>query len=338
MQSHLSRCRVLFAAALAAAALLPVSPAAAQDTPWARKMFNATKHDFGVVARGAKTQYRFKIKNIYKETVNISNVTTTCGCSAARPTKRTLKTYETAEIVVTMNTERFVRRKDSNLIVTFDRPYFARVTIPITAYIRTDVVLAPGAAVFGAVEQGKSAKRDISISYAGRRDWKIKSVKAAGKHIAASIRETSRNGGRVGYTLTVTLTGSAPVGTLREQVVLVTNDANSPNVPVAVTARVESDITVTVASLGTVRAGRSTVFNVVVRGRKPFRISGLKCKKSPDCFQAKIAERTRIVHVLPVTFTPPATRTGPFTETLQLTVVGRPQPVTFQVSGRIAAP
>ena len=74
-----------------------------------------------------------------------------------------------------MNTERFVRRKDSNLIVTFDRPYYARVTIPITAYIRTDVVLSPGSATFGAVEQGKSAKRDIAISYAGRADWKIKS-------------------------------------------------------------------------------------------------------------------------------------------------------------------
>lgn len=336
MQSPLfpSRARVMAAGALAAV-LLSLSPLRAQDTPWAKKMFNESKHDFGVVARGADTQYRFKVKNIYKETVHISNVTTTCGCSAASPTKRTLKTYDTAEIVVTMNTERFTRRKDSNLIVTFDQPYYARVTIPITAYIRTDVVLNPGAAIFGAVQQGKSARRDIAIAYAGRADWKIKAVKPSSKYVAASIRETSRNGGQINYTLSVTVDGKAPVGTLREQVVLVTNDANGPHVPVAVTARVESDITVTVASLGTVSAGKAKVFNVVVRGRKPFRITKLGCPGSPDCFQAKLADKTRIVHVVPVTFTPPKNKNGAFKMTLELTVAGRDEPVPFQITGQI---
>ena len=95
-----------------------------------------------------------------------------------------------------MNTDRFVRRKDTNLIVTFDRPYYARVTIPITAYIRTDVVVTPGAAAFGAVEQGKTAQRDIAIAYAGRGDWKIKRLKIDSKHLVAKFVQTGRNEGQ----------------------------------------------------------------------------------------------------------------------------------------------
>ena len=44
----------------------------AQD--WARKMFDKTTHDFGVVARGAKAEYRFVIENIYEEDAHIKSV------------------------------------------------------------------------------------------------------------------------------------------------------------------------------------------------------------------------------------------------------------------------
>ena len=126
---------------LLAAGFLPT--AQAQELTWAEKMFEKRSHDFGVVARGADVRYRLKITNIYKETVHISNVRTTCGCTAAAPSKSTLASRESAFIEVTMDTRRFKRRKDSNVIVTFDQPLYAEVRIPITAYIRTDVVLTP---------------------------------------------------------------------------------------------------------------------------------------------------------------------------------------------------
>src|SRR5262245_38807669 len=45
--------------------LLATGTASAQK--WANDMFNTLSHDFGAVARGAKTQYRFQVKNIYEE-------------------------------------------------------------------------------------------------------------------------------------------------------------------------------------------------------------------------------------------------------------------------------
>jgi len=336
MLSKPSPRRILsFLTVLLAAGAWQVHDAQAQSNAWARKMFNKTKHDFGVVARGSDVQYRFKIKNIYKQTVHIADVKTTCGCSAASPTKRTLKTFETSEVVVTMNTQRFSRRKDTNLIVTFDRPLYAKVTIPITAYIRTDVVITPGSVNFGAVDEGTPAEKTISITYAGRSNWKINKVKIGNRHLTAKLTETNRRGGRVQYSLTLQLDGSVPVGSLRDQITLVTDDANSPYVPVRVLARVESEFTATASSLGTVQAGQPKVFNVVVRGRKSFQIEKIDCTNSPDCFQAKISEQSRRIHVVPVTFTPPE-KEGLFRETLNIKIAGRDQPVTLEISGRIA--
>ena len=151
----------------------------AQELSWAQKMFEKQKHDFGVVARGADVKYRFKLTNLYRDPVHIANIRTTCGCSAAKPSRYTFNSLEEAYIEVTMDTRKFMRRKDSNLIVTFDAPLYAQVQIPITAYIRTDVVLEPGAFNFGAVEQGTLKQKKIVIQYAGRSDWKIKEVKTS---------------------------------------------------------------------------------------------------------------------------------------------------------------
>jgi hypothetical protein len=235
-----------------------------------------------------------------------------------------------------MNTQRFTHRKDSNLIVTFDKPLYAQIRIPLTAYIRTDVVVNPGSVNFGAVEQGKSPQKTVAIAYAGRSDWKIEKLKFNSDYLNGSIKETRRNGGQIGYLLAVSLKSGVPAGTLREQVVLVTNDANSPFVPVSVVARVESEFTVTAAPLGSVKPGQEKVFNVVIRGRKPFHIEKLSCENSPDCFKAKIPDKMRTVHVVPVTFTPPK-KAGAFRETLTFSIAGRSEPVAFHVTGRIDA-
>ncbi|MEM1060698.1 MAG: DUF1573 domain-containing protein, partial [Planctomycetota bacterium] len=141
-----------------------VPSALAQEAParrtagadWAEQMFDKTKLDFGVVARGAETKTLVAITNKYLEEVSISSVSATCGCTDPKIVggKRTLKTYETAYVEVEMDTRRFTREKTSNVIVRFSRPAYAEVRIPVRMYVRTDVVLEPGGVNFGALGVG----------------------------------------------------------------------------------------------------------------------------------------------------------------------------------------
>ena len=344
----------LLPAVLAAPLLLCSAVASAQDPLWAEKMFSETSHDFGVLARGADVRARIKITNIYNEDVHISNVRTSCGCSSANlvdPGKNLLHSHESTFIDVSMDTRRFAHHKDSNVLVTIDAPQFKEVRIPVQMYVRTDVVLTPGGVNFGLVEAGQSVTRTIDIAFAGRPDWKIKEAKVASPHLTATVEEIGRraglgnvgqvavgNVGKVDYKLTVTLAPTAPAGTLREEIQLVTDDATNPAVPVLVEGRIEADITVTpeTVPLGTLIPGREKTVNVVISGRKPFAIELIECDGTEGAFAVRLPQGEKPVHVLPLTVTPPA-KPGPFTETFTVTIPGRPEPVVFKATGTIAA-
>jgi hypothetical protein len=307
------------------------------DELWAEKMFEKTTHDFGVVARGADSSYRLKLKNLYNETVHIAEVRTTCGCSAGKPSQETLQSLEEAYVEITMDTRKFTRRKDSNVIVVFDQPSYQEVRIPITAYIRTDVVIDPGSAQFGSIDREQKNERTLKIAYAGREDWKIKEVQTGSKLVDAVVKEASRGGGRVNYDLTVTLSDKVPFGPFRHSITLLTDDENSPKVPLLVEAEVTPDIVVnpSIVALGTMTPGQEKTVNVVLRGKKAFEVSAVNCVEAKDVFQVRLPTTAAPIQIIPLTVTAPQ-KTGKLDEQISVTILGRTDPVTFRAYGRIA--
>ena len=338
----------LSAGPLAAALLLLGSTASAAQSPplqagtgpeWALKMFSETKHDFGVVARGAEVKTRIKITNLYNEEVRIASALASCSCTTVMPLPKTvLKTRESTELEFSMDTRRFVRHKDAVITVTFTAPQFAEVRIPIQMYVRTDVVLTPGGANFGAIDIGKGANQTIEIAYAGRTDWEIREARTTNPHLDVAVEEVNRSGGNATYKLSVALKPSAPAGSFRGMIQLLTDDANNPVVPVLAEARIEADITVTpdTVPLGTLTPGKTKTVNVVIRGRKPFAIEKIECDSDDEAFAVRLPEGEKAVHVLPLTVTPPE-KPGPYSEIFTVTIPGRDEPVTFKAAGRIAA-
>ena len=313
-------------------------PAMAQrlTRDWANKMFDKNKIDFGVIARGADARQSVRIDNRTGQTVHISNVRTTCGCSAATPTQTTLQPGEFAMVEVTMDTRKFQRRKDSNVIVDFDQPARATVTIPITSYIRTDVVFTPGSVLFNNVDKGKDHATTMNIAYAGRADWKIKEVRSSAKYIQPTIRETQRVNGNVRYALEVKLSKDAPAGRIRQLLTLVTDDASNPYVPVLVEGKIESDISILPAlvQFGRLSPGQEKNARVVLKGKKPFLIEGIECESDLEAFKVRMPRSARTVHVLPLTVMAPS-KSGKFTEEFILRISGRTEPLRFKAAGEV---
>jgi hypothetical protein len=331
--------RQFMSSAVATTLALPIigTPTFAADNAWAVKMFEKTKHDFGVVARGADSNYRLKIKNLYEQVVHIADVQTSCGCTAGKPSKDTLQSLEEAYIEIKMDTRKFIRRKDSTLTVTFDRPIAATVDIEISAYIRTDVVVEPGSAQFGAVDAGTGKSQTLKIAYAGRDTWKIKEIKTANNHITAKAVETARGNGRVDYSLEVVLAKDAPVGPLRQYITLITDDETGPKVPVLVEADVKPDIVVNpaVLSLGTMKPGQQIVRKVILRGKKPFKVDSVTCEKAAGVFEVDLPTKASLIQIIPLTITAPK-KNGSLDEELQVTIPGRKEPVKVRAYGKIS--
>jgi len=287
---------LLLAAAVARAA-------AGQD--WARQMFDHTSHDFGTVARGAKVQHTFTLENVYEEDVHIASVRSSCGCTTPKVSQRLLKTWDQAEIVAEVDTRGYKGRKDATLTVVFDRPFPAEVRLSVHTYIRSDVVIQPGVVEFGTVSQGSNVTRQVTVSYAGRSNWRIERVECNHPYFEAQIAPTSEGSGQVNYQLTVTLAPDAPAGYIDDHLTLVTNDFNprTARVPVPVEGVVVAALSVRPSPLlmGVTETGGSLTGRLVVQGQSPFTVT--EVHTSDPHFRCPLPTEAKKVHLIPVTFT-----------------------------------
>jgi hypothetical protein len=292
--------KLIFASFLA---ILAISPCAGQE--WARKMFKVTEHDFGSVARGAKAEYRFVFENLYLEDIHIAGVRTSCGCTTPSVETPLLKTYEKGAILAHFNTPTFQGQRGATLTVTIDKPFYAEVQLHVRGYIRSDVEVQPGSVQFGSIDQGTGFIQTAAVNCTGRNDWKILDVKSANPHITAKAVEIGRSYGQVSYQLKVLVDQSTPAGYLNDHLMLVTNDDAGQQIPVLVEGRVIPGITVSPASLfmGVVEPGHKVTKQLVVKGKKPFRILGISCDDKSFQFDTSKESEQKELHLIPVTFT-----------------------------------
>ncbi|MGD0898319.1 MAG: DUF1573 domain-containing protein [Thermoguttaceae bacterium] len=288
--------------------LWTASTAPAQQ--WALDMFKETDHDFGTVARGAKVEHRFTLENCYVEDAHVQSAQASCGCTTPEVPTRVLKTWDKADVVARVDTRSLssLGQKDVTIKVVLDKPFPAVVELHIHCYIRSDVVVQPGVVQFGAVAPGAGGRQRVAVNYAGRGDWKILRVECGNPSLSAEAVETSRGRGQVNYEvnydLVVTLAPGAPAGYLRDEIYLVTNDANprATRVPVPVEGMVQAPVTAHPSPLyfGTVDPGKSVTRQLVVSGGARFRIVG--AASADPRFQCAPATAAAALPGLPVVF------------------------------------
>ena len=290
------------AAGVAALGVLVSTAGFAQGQDWATKMFSVTSHNFGTVAKGSKTEYRFVFRNIYEEDVHVVGVRTSCGCTAPKVTKHDLKTHDTAEIVATFNTRTFVGQHGATLTVTFDKPYRAEVQLRVAGHIRGDVAFDPPFVDLGNVDLGKGAERTVRVTRVGSSPWEIQDVRSANANFEVVLSPPLRSSAQTAYDLTLRLKSDAPAGYVKGQLVLVTNDPRATQIPMDVEGRVVAEVTVSpqLLALGQVRPGGTVTKNVVVRANREFSITGIHCED--DCLTCEPNTTPAKVHILPITF------------------------------------
>jgi hypothetical protein len=281
---------------------------------WANQMFPVKRHDFGTVARSAKTVFEFPIENNTGRDVHVVSVRTSCGCTSPgiKDERHLLKPGEKGAIVASFNTASFSGSHGATLTVTIDQPYWTEVQLNVTGYIRSDVMVQPGSVQFGSVSQGSAAEKQVVVTSPGR----IVGVRSDNPLLTATVTPVGR--GQNAYQLTVRLADSAPAGYVREHVSLVTSDRQAP-IPVLVEGRVTAALSVSPnwLLLGTVDPGQIVTKQIVVQGKQPFTIKQITPAGEGLAFDLSAAKEPKTVHVIPVTFTA-GNKPGKLLRTLQI--------------------
>ena len=303
--SHLALCRLAkksLAIATAFACIALTCFSAAQAEQWAQKLFSETHHHFGTVSRNAKTEHAFVIENCFEEDVHIVAVRSSCGCTNPVLSKKTLKSLEKGELIAQFNTRSFIGTKTAEITVVIDRPYYAEVKLTVGGTIRSDIVVEPGEVRFGDVELAAKKTVDLKISYAGRKDWKILDVRGNSEHVEVRLDPIHKIGTLTNYLLHISLKGSATVGEIVDELIVVTNDDKDEQFTLPLSARIIPPVSIspTFVSLGDISKGKSIQNRLIVRSKKPFSITGVDCEDGR--FEFKVPEGAKTVHIVPFTF------------------------------------
>ena len=288
-------------------ALLVSFGAGAKAADWSSGLFSETKHDFGPVPRGAKVRHNFILTNNLTEPITILDVRASCGCTTGRTTAKTVPPGQSAVVEAEMDTRNFVGRKVTTLFVSVvtlaGKEGEARLTV--ASNILSDIVLNPGSLDFGVVTKGQSPTLSLTIDRLGAPDWRVDRMLTSSRSFSGSIHESTRNSSSVSYELTLSIRPDVPAGPIREEIRVLTNDKESPVVPILVTAQVRGDLVASPSSLplGRVAKNGTAHGRVLVRGARPFSIKAIE--GNGDGFVLQAAESgAKALHILNLSYRP----------------------------------
>ncbi|MGL4421509.1 MAG: DUF1573 domain-containing protein [Gemmataceae bacterium] len=287
------------------------APAPAPDAvlvPWANKFFQADPppilvHDFGTVPKGSILVHKMIITNIYDVPMQVIDIRKSCSCLEATPPTQLLQPHETAELVLTMNADKFVGPNAQSFFITFGPQYISTAVIQVKANSRPDVVVTPGQVQFGSVAVGTKSSQTVSVKYTGKqRDWAITGVVAPNGPLDVQLGEAGRGEQKI----VVALKEDAPVGHLQEVLTLKTNDPSAPLLTVNVIGTIRAPVAASPNKLrfDDVKLGTNETRKVILRASKPFKLGSI-----PDLGDGLTVEPfpgSSPVQVVTVKFTPVA--------------------------------
>ena len=91
-------------------------------------------HDFGKAKQNQRLVKEFEIENTGSEDLRIGRISTSCGCTVARPSSRLLKPGETTSLKVTLETRRYVGNLQRSVSVASNDPKRIK-TVKVKVYV-----------------------------------------------------------------------------------------------------------------------------------------------------------------------------------------------------------
>jgi Protein of unknown function (DUF1573) len=217
--------RCAFAADLpsAGSALLGEQPGAATTGTPKADVAEPT-YDFGSAPGGPPIKHVFMIKNVGSGPLEIKNISSSCGCTAAKPSKTILAPGEVSTIAASVDTHFEQGHSLSVITLTTNDPANQSIQLKMEGVIKPQVEAQPMDIDFGSVRRGSGAAREVVISdMVGGAGFALKSVKNESPYI--KVTQSARTDGKPGALLHVALLPTMPPGPISDTLRIETSRA-----------------------------------------------------------------------------------------------------------------
>ena len=179
-------------------------------------------YDFGTALEGKMVEHVFKIKNTGQGELEIRGVKTSCGCTAAAPSKNHLAPGEEADISVGFDTH-FQKGHQVRTITAYTNdPTTPQAVMTMQGVLKQQVAAVPAQVAFGTVRKGTPATQKVAIDdLTNGKDFKVSEFSNSSPSI--KVTEEPRKDGKPGVMLKVELLPTMPAGPFDDSIKVITN-------------------------------------------------------------------------------------------------------------------
>jgi len=150
-----------------------------------------TFFNLGTIDKGVTVVRELTVKNTGTDSLIISNVSTSCGCTVAKPRTTRLAPGDSTQLDVTFYTKDIVgssvRRQ---IFVRSNDSTQQTLTMTLAAEIRTSIEVQPSYINFNVVKVGFAATRSVLLRNAGDTTVRILSVQSADSQVSVHCEST----------------------------------------------------------------------------------------------------------------------------------------------------
>ncbi|MGD0075539.1 MAG: DUF1573 domain-containing protein [Candidatus Binataceae bacterium] len=293
VEHHMPKALSALVAILIATAIVAASAVAA-DPP--KIQVSQPVYDFGSALSGPAIHHTFKVKNVGGSELVIDHVQTSCGCTAAEPSKKHLQPGEDADIAVTFDTRLIKGHSERTITVFSNDPHTPESTMTIKGQLTVEFETTPKEVFFGKARLGTEESRQVTVTYTGKGDFKVSKISNSSPSI--KVAQAPLKDGKSGVILTVTRLKTMPVGPFDDSIEI---DTSRQPILVHVSGRIVGDIAVEPpqVSFGIVPHGQGAVrvLRVANSGSHPVQVTEV----SPQITSAATPPHSVVAKVEPVT-------------------------------------
>jgi hypothetical protein len=197
-------------------------------------------YDFGKVFSGTTVKHTFRLKNAGTGPLTISAVRTTCGCTAAQPTKSRLLPGEESSIAVSFDTSSDHGPATRPITVITNDPIHQQIELTLRGDVKAQIDVNPSLVMFEHVKRGTEQSQRVTLTdETGDHSLKLGAIKNKNPYIKIAAQPAP--GAKPAALLTITLLKTAPAGPIADVVKV---DTNRVPVEIPVSGTVLGDLNV----------------------------------------------------------------------------------------------
>jgi hypothetical protein len=257
-------------------------------------------YDFGIAGPGDRITHIFKFTNVGSEPLQITRVSTSCGCTAALLSKKEIFPGGSGEIRATFKTKRFEGVQETTITVHSNDPDDPEIDLTIIGAIKRDVAVVPQGINFGDVQKGETVTGSVKLLQLSQNKLVLHRIEVNEKYLNATTSRFREENSR-GINIDITLKSEAQVGALNEVITLHTNLKRRPRIDVPVWANILGRIQVQpkILSLGTIPKGGKISQPITVSSSdgKRFHVLKITCDLPFIHLQSSVDKKNNVVKI-----------------------------------------